>query len=276
MPIVRTSIVAAVLACVAIAAGVANAATPVFHIDPAGDSASAPDLIAVALTDNGDGTVSGDIALAAPFSGHEVVYAAFDTDSNPATGLDGAEYVAVMSLDSSSLARWDGTALTPFKAVPATLTSSGLLHFTVSLADLGSPTSFGWWAGSFNGNDSDLAPDHGELGYPDVIVTTTPAPAPTPAAAPALRSVVVGASSLLPKAGRTFVFPVPELRLTDNELVRADSETCTLSWKGKALRPMRSCAWKLPATLRNKHLVLKLTVNYHGETKTLTMPVVPR
>jgi hypothetical protein len=266
----RASIAAAVLASGAIVAGAAHAATPILHIDPLGDSKSAPDVVAVGLTDNGDGTVSGDIGLAAPFSGHEIVYMAFDTDSNSATGLNGAEYVAAMSFDSSALARWDGTALTPFKAVPSTLNASGVLHFTISLADIGSPTAFGYWAGSINGNDSDQAPDTGEYGYPLTVNTFPTAPAQT------VRSVVVGAASLVPKAGRLFTVPLPKVRLSDDEIVPADSATCTLSWKGKALRPVRACAWNLPVTLRKKQLVLKLSVAYHGTTQTVTLPVSPR
>jgi hypothetical protein len=270
MPIFRASIVAAVLACGAIAAGAAQAATPVLHIDAPGDSASAPDIIAAGLTDNGDGTVSGDVGLAAPISGDEIVYVSFDTDSNAATGLDGSEYVVAMSLDASFLGRWDGTTLTPLKAVPSTLDSKNLLHFTVSLADIGSPAAFNWWAGSINGSDSDHAPDNGDYSYPETLVAPTPAPEPT------VRSIVIGAVSLFPKAGRIFAFPLLQVRLTDNETVRADSETCTLSYKGKTLRPVRVCAWKLPVSLRKKNLVLKLTITYHGTTRTLMMPVSPR
>lgn len=136
----RTPIAAAVLAAGAILAGSAHAASPSFYVDPLGDSKTAPDIGAIAVTDNGDGTMSGDIGLTGGFGGDEIVYAAFDTDGNPATGLNGADYVAVMSLQSSSLARWDGSKLTPFKAVPASFDAgTGIVHFTFAPSDMGSP-----------------------------------------------------------------------------------------------------------------------------------------
>lgn len=160
----RTPIAAAVLAAGAILAGSAHAASPSFYVDPLGDSKTAPDIGAIAVTDNGDGTMSGDIGLTGGFGGDEIVYAAFDTDGNPATGLNGADYVAVMSLQSSSLARWDGSKLTPFKAVPASFDAgTGIVHFTFAPSDMGSPTTFGFFAGTLNGDDSDRAPDVGEF-----------------------------------------------------------------------------------------------------------------
>lgn len=160
----RTPIAAAVLAAGAILAGSAHAASPSLYVDPLGDSKTAPDIGAIAVTDNGDGTMSGDIGLTGGFGGDEIVYAAFDTDGNPATGLNGADYVAVMSLQSSSLARWDGSKLTPFKAVPASFDAgTGIVHFTFAPSDMGSPTTFGFFAGTLNGDDSDRAPDVGEF-----------------------------------------------------------------------------------------------------------------
>lgn len=262
----RTPVAAAVLAAGAILAGSAHAASPSLYLDPLGDSTTAPDISVVALTDNGDGSMSGDIALTGGISGNEIVYVAFDTDGNPATGLNGAEYVVVMGLQSSSLARWDGNALTPFKAVPSTFASgTGILHFTFAPADLGSPAAFGFWAGSINGDASDHAPDAGEFSYP---------PAATPAAAD-IRSVLVGAASYFAKAGSRYTVSVPNIRLSDDTIVTPDSATCTLTWKGKALKPLRTCGWKLPLAVKKKHLVLKVTVSYHGTTRTLTLPIVP-
>ena len=272
MSALRLPAAAVVLAAGAMLAGSAHAASPTIYVDPLGDSKTAPDISVVALTDNGDGTMSGDVALTGGISGNEIVYVAFDTDGNTATGLNGAEYTVVMSLQASALARWDGTSLTPFKGVPSTFDASkGILHFTLSPADIGNPATFGFWAGAINGDDSDQAPDHGEYSYPLTVTPVTP-----PAAPPDIRSVVVGAGSLFPKAGRVYAVAQPKIRLDNDTIVAPDSATCTLTWNGKALKPIRTCSWKLPLAVRQKHLLLKITVDYHGTTRTVTLPVVAR
>jgi hypothetical protein len=270
MPAFRLHAAAALaLAAGAILVGSAHAAAPNLYVDSLGDSKTAPDITLVSLTDNGDGTMSGDIALTGGISGNEIVYLAFDTDGNSADGLNGAEYVALMSLQASALARWDGNSLTPFKALPSTFDAGqGILHFTFATADIGGVTTFMFWAGSLNGDDADHAPDQGEFTYPR-------AAAPAAPAAPTIRSIAVVASSLFPKAGRAYVVAQPKVRLTDDTLVAPDSAACTLTWKGKALKPTHTCAWKLPLAVRHRHLLLKLSVTYHGETRTITLPVVP-
>jgi hypothetical protein len=266
----RAPLLAAALAVGALFAGSAHAGTPAVYVDPVGDSGTAPDIRVVGLSDNGEGTMTGAIGLGADFTGHQIVYLALDTDQSNTTGLNGAEFVISMGLDSSSLSRWDGSSLVPFKAVPAKL-SNAILEFTFSLADVGNPTSFSFWAGSIDGGDSDVAPDHGEFVYP---LSVTPPPPPPPP--PAIRSLLVGAAALLPKAGTTYAVPAPKIRLTDNELVTADSVSCKLTYAGKALNPVRACTWKLSRALRKKHLSLKLVATYNGATGTNTLPVSPR
>jgi len=250
------------------AAGAARAAgTPYVYTDKAGDSASAPDIQKVVLTDNGDGTVGVEIDVAAvlPDDGDSMVLFGIDADKNRSTGDQiGLEYGVGVDATGVWMMKYDGGDWTPYNHAPSSPTIvGGRLGFTLTLSDFG-VTSFNFIVLSFHGDDSDAAPEYNAFAYPDQT------------ARPAIDSIVLSAVALFPKAGTTFTFATPQVKLTTGDIVAADSVTCTLSVKGKAIAPVRQCAWKIPKADKAKHLVLKVTAVYGASTKTVSLAVTPK
>jgi hypothetical protein len=251
------------------AAGVARGAavTPYVYTDKAGDSLSAPDIQKVVLTDKGDGTVGVEVDLAAviPDDGDSMVWLGIDADQNRQTGDElGTEYGVGIDATGAWMMKYDGTDWVQFNHTPsAPSVLGGRLGFTLTLSDFG-VTKFNFIVLSFKGDDSDAAPEFGAFSYPDQ------------SAKPAIDGIVLGASALFPKAGSTFTITTPQVKLTTGDIVAADSVTCTLSYKGQALKPARACAWKIPKTVKGKHLVLKVTAVYGASTKSITLPVTAR
>jgi hypothetical protein len=247
-----------------VAAGAASVYT-----DASGDSASAPDIQKVVLTDGGNGTVAVEIDLAAtiPNDGSSGVIFAVDADSNPATGNDqGWDYAVIANATGAALVKWDGSNFSDFTHQPISPgLNGGTLTFTLTLADLGSPTAFDFVVGGANGNDVDVAPDSGEFHYPLVV------------AKPTIKSIIINSIVLAaPKAGKIFRIPSVQVTLSTDEIVTADSVSCTLTYKGHAIKRIGPCAWRIPLAYRHKHLTLHLIATYQGATGTLMWPITPR
>ncbi len=261
----RTQILAAAIVAVAVFAGAARAGTVFVYTDAAGDNASAPDIQKVTLNDAGDGTVGVEIDLAAgiPNDGSALMFG-IDADRNQQTGDNGDEYMVFIGPDSAGLARWDGSNWSTFnhQAISPNMVG-GRTTFTLTLADLG-VSVFDFWVGAAHGNDEDDAPEHGMFTFPQT------------ATKPSIQSVLLSASALIPKAGKTLAIPSVQVKLSTNQIVSADSVTCTLTYKGKAIAPVGTCAWKIPKAYRKKRLVLTLNASYQDATSTLTLPVFPR
>lgn len=251
------------------AAGVARGAgvTPYVYTDKAGDSLSAPDIQKVVLTDKGDGTVGVEIDLAAviPDDGDSMVWFGIDADRNRQTGDDlGTEYGVGIDATGVWMMKYDGSDWVAFNHTPSSPSVlGGRLGFTLTLSDFG-VTSFNFIVLSFKGDDSDAAPEYASFAYPDQ------------SARPAIDGIVLAATALFPKAGSTFSITTPQVKLTTGDIVAADSVTCTLSYKGQAIKPARACAWKIPKTVKGKHLVLKVTAVYGASTKSVSLTVTPR
>jgi hypothetical protein len=252
-----------------VAAGTARATTagtPYAYADKAGDSGSAPDLQQVVLTDNGDGTVGVEIDLAAvvPDDGDSMVLLGIDADRNRQTGDNlGLDYGVGVDAQGVWMMKYDDGDWVAFNHAPSSPTIlGGRINFTLTLSDFG-VTSFNFVALSFHGDDSDAAPEYGEFSYPDQ------------SAKPAIAGIILSAVALFPKAGSTYTFAAPQVRLTTGDIVAADSVTCALSYKGVAIKPLRQCTWKIPKTYKAKHLLLKVTAVYGGSTKTISLTVTP-
>ena len=89
-------------------------------------------------------------------------------------------------------------------------------------------------------------------------------------------SVLLNATSLLPKVGKVLTISPVQVMLTTQEIVTSDSMTCLLTYKGKPLVQRALCSWKLPVALRKKKMTLSVTVTYQGATTSVTLPVSPR
>ena len=251
------------------AAGVARGAgvTPYVYTDKAGDSASAPDIQKVVLTDKGDGTVGVEVDLAAiiPDDGDSMVWFGIDADRNRQTGNSlGFEYGIGLDATGVWMSKWDNGDWVAANASPSSPTvMGGTLGFTLTLSDFG-VTSFNFIVLSFHGNDSDAAPEYGSFGYPSQVAT------------PEINAIVLSLSALFPKAGATFSISAPQVRLATGDIVAADTVTATLSYKGQALKPAGQLAWKIPKSYKGRHLVLKVTAVYGSSTKSISLTVTPR
>jgi len=271
----RLAVAAAVLVTAVVAAGAARAGMAYTYADPAGDSGTAPDIRAVTLSDNGDGTVGFRIDLVPGISDDESgVVVLVDADRNPQTGSDGAEFAVVADAQGAGLARWDGSDWADFEHQPLSPDlDGGTLTFRLTLSDIG-VTAFDFRVGAVRGDDVDLAPDGGGVfAYPPPSASASGSAEP---AAPTIAGVVVRAHVLLPKAGKRFTVPAPQLRLSDDEVVAPDSYACTLRNHGRLVKPVAKCSWKLAKATKGKQLTLKLVVHYGGASRTLALSVTPR
>jgi len=95
-------------------------------------------------------------------------------------------------------------------------------------------------------------------------------------AQPTIQTILVNAAAFMPRAGKTLSVPPVQVRLSTNEIVAADSASCTLTYRGKRLPPVRPSAWRIPGAYREKGLELTITASYRGATSTISLPVMPR
>jgi hypothetical protein len=255
----------AALAAFSILTGTAHAGDT--YADAVGDSTSAPDIRQVTLTDGGNGTVAVAIDLDADVAVGSSVVLGINSDRDSATGAHcGCDYMVWVDDRGIAIGKWIETQWAEFPHQSLNpQTSGGHITFTLTLADLGGTKAFDYWVGSFRGDDADYAPEG------DAVYTF-----PQQAVRSEIRSVLVNATTLLPKAGKVLSIAPLQVRLTTNEIVTADSMTCSLTYKGKPLARRGSCTWTIPAALRKKKLLLSVTVTYRGATSSLTLPVSPR
>jgi hypothetical protein len=264
----RLSLAAAFLVvAAALAAGSARAGTAYVYTDAGGDSKSAPDITKVTATDGGDGTVSFaiDLASGGDLADGRLVVLSIDADRNHGTGDSmGGEFVVAAGTGGLLLLHWQGQDYAPADHHPMNPTlGGGRLTFTLTLADVG-VSAFDFAVVGIHGNDDDVAPESGSFSYPQA------------APAPQISGVVIPATALFPKAGKVFRVSGIQVRLASNEIVAADSVSCSLAYRGAMLKSARPCAWLIPKQYRKKLLTLTLTVSYGGATKTITLPVRPR
>jgi hypothetical protein len=260
----RTLMLMLVLGAFATLTGAAGAADS--YTDAVGDNKSAPDVRQVSVVDGGNGTVLVAIDLDADISAGATLLMGIDSDRNTATGAPcGCDYMVVADEAGVGLGKWLDGAWSPFPHQGLNpMETGGRLTFTLTLADLGGTTAFDYWVAGVRGDDIDYAPDDGVFTFPQQ------------AAKPEIRSVVINATSLLPRAGKIFTIPPVQVMLTSSEIVTSDSMTCSLTYKGKLLAQRAPCSWKIPSALRNKKLRLSLTVVYQGATSSVAFPVSPR
>src|SRR5579884_3114011 len=145
---IRTSVAttAAVLALVVPAAS--SAAGPATYTDRTGDSATAPDIQRILVTDNG--TTWGfeiDLGSVQDLADNSVVALALDTDRSASTGdSTGIDYAIFASAGGLAFDKWDGTTFSPFAHTSTNpALSAGRLMFTVTKADVGSPAAFDFY-----------------------------------------------------------------------------------------------------------------------------------
>ncbi len=92
---------------------------------------------------------------------------------------------------------------------------------------------------------------------------------------PVIESILVNRLAFLPEAGKKLPAPTVQVRLWTNEIVDAETMSCTLTYRGKAL-PRAGDGWLIPKDYRTKRLLLSVTATYNGATRTISLPVTPR
>jgi hypothetical protein len=276
----RLAAVAAVVALGAVgglvpAAGGSSFGSATFT-DPQGDAPGAPDITAIALSDDASGLVQVTVtATGLKDNSDAALFVYFDTDQNSATGDAGSEYG--LSVEPGvpttwwAVRKWDGNTWAFVPSSPSQGFSSSGDSFTVRFpkADIGNPASIaidaaavtfdaaGHWAAY------DRAPDLGEWTFAltKAPVTVTPAigkPVLTPA---------------VPKAGKRLTVTFPLTRQEDGTPLTGGTMTCDPKVAGKVLAHSESIGtgaarltFVVPKAAKGKLLKVNLTIRAGGKT----------
>jgi hypothetical protein len=290
------------LALALVTATASTAATATFT-DPAGDSQGAPDITAVSVSTDTAGvitfkvTVAGFTTVAPGAENLTKVYIDADrNDSTGAAGQGGIEYTlaAWRGPDGTgwSIYRWNGSKyVSVTQSAAMSFTRAGnVLAWTVSNADLGGTTGFGFyvWSSSWDSTDTmvgeDDAPDDGGFVY-TLPAVQAPAPTTTTPARPAVKPVIAAPIStpLTAVAGKRFTVVFPVTRSDTGKPMTLGKLVGDSSVLGKAIPHAESftggsarLSFTIPKTAQGKLLKVKVTVvaGTQWTTKTVGFKVV--
>ena len=241
--------------------GVAKAASPTNYDDVTGDSGGAPDFCgANIVTNDNAGTIY--FVMHVPnrggFAAGDLYGVFIDSDSNPASGGEGFEYLLFIGPGgSASLGHWDGAAFVP-GAAPSVkvewVNGVGPLA-SVNKADLGGPASLRFMLFSLAGQESDAAPDAGAWPY-----QLTPLQL-------AVKSLQVGQA----KAGKPLAARMVVTRSDFGIDVDEGAIACTARAGTKALRGNGAfedttavCRWTVPRAAKGKRITGSISVTVDG------------
>ena len=256
------------------------AAADASFTDPAGDSQTAPDILAVTVANDAAGNLTFTVRTnQAALNGDALVLLELDTDKNSTTGSEGLEYVFLIGSQGWQLLRWDGTRLVAASASSANASyASNTATFKISRADLGGVGSFNFYADSVqvdagaNVIASDTAPD-GTAVYTYTIVN--PPPPPPPPAPLTLRAGAVKFSPAKAVAGRPLAIRVGVTRGDTGGPLASGAAACKITVAGKPVRAsgavragVASCSLRVPATARGKQLRGTVKVTFRGVSTT--------
>ena len=246
--------------------------------DPTGDSGSAADITAVAVSNDDNGVVTIRVSVPnRPTADqlNEVLVLSINNDPNATsdrTGYGDGDVALFATSEGVFTRRFQGSTLVPFNAPSLRADYSSGPIFTFNRADFGISSRFGFFVQVRDTSASvrDDAPD-GSASY--VYVVTI---GPPPLAAGAMT-----ATPLTPVHGRSFRLQTPITR-TDNNAALPDegvTVSCTARAGRKTIRGRSSyaggvatCIWTIPKASRRKTLNATLTVRFQGATiaKTFT------
>lgn len=231
------------------------------YVDASGENAAAPDVTIVTAGPSGDGRI--EIVAEGtrmPGIGEAGVYLfAFDTDRNGATGaVFGAE--VIIDVDPATFQvfrnRWNGSDYQPFEGSTPIRVLFGADRGGIAIdpVELGGAQTFNFA----------VLVARGELA---VGTTDVAGPWPYPNE---LEEIQAAFSSKTPRAGALFRVTGARVTLTNDEVVQAETFTCSATLAGKRLRGTGSggCTFKLPKTARRKQLKITITARYGGEDST--------
>ncbi len=267
---VRNAAVLVALALLALAPAVGAAVRATSYTDAAGDSLTAPDETAIAVSNDAAGAITFKVTVAnrpGPLNGDDAVAVAIDADRNAGTGdSDGMEYLVALGPGGAAALKWDGSHYAAYAHGPVSGSySSGTAQITIGKADLGGVAAFDFFtmtlAADAPQQDRDYAPENGVFTY-----TLTVPPKATPAKIGSADTYFTAAA---PKAGKVFGVTGVTVYLTDKTFGKTSPASCSAKLAGRALNPVGRCRWKVPATAKGKKLVVTVSVSYKGHAGTI-------
>ena len=298
--ILAVGIVAAAACLVAAGASVADTTST----DPTGDAkGGAPDITQVVTSNDTNGLITFKITTVAPLVDTSEIAVALDTDSNPATGAGGAEYLFIATTGGFGIGKWNGSAFAPVSASTfSMIRSANVVTFSINRSDLGNVTRFGFqvFTANFDASDTflgeDDAPDGGEYSYSIVVAqcangkdddgdgkidaadpgcssSTDNNESDDPVTLKAGKATVVPAS---PKAGKLVVVSAPVIRVETGAGVSSGTAKCVVrvgtapvAAKGTVAAGRGSCTFKTPAKAKGKTARGTITVTVLGKSSVI-------
>ena len=292
-------VAAALTSLVVASAGLSDAG----FTDPTGDATGGvPDITQIAVSNDAAGVVTLRTTTAAPLVDGSVLGIILDTDSNPATGSGGAEYLIFATRSGlTRMRKWNGTNFETIAPPSLAATISGnVIEIKIGRQDIGVVDQFGVAAftimfdaaGTVVGDDD--APDGGSYVYvlaftqcangkdddgdgkadAEDLGCSSPADdleSDDPVTLQAGKALVAPAK---PKAGKAVVVSAPVLRVETGVGIESGAVTCAarvgtraLRGAGKVASGRASCAFRLPATVKGKAVRGTITVTHLGKSK---------
>jgi hypothetical protein len=213
--------------------------------DPVGDVATVPDIVSVTATSKDPSTVTVRVDFAGParFGAGVGFSLLLDADDSRATGHggDGVDYWFVLSRADGSFRseRWDGSFFSPYGSTATGVASGNTVttRFDVKELPLAGPV-FRLNASTYDDTNQDEAP-----GRPEYFRFET-----------RLRPVA-------PRARFSPAHPVAGKRFS---VLRPGSATCRATIRGRALRPIRRCSWRIPKSAAGKRLTVVVSARRYA------------
>jgi hypothetical protein len=260
----------------------AVAASSVMFTDSTGESAGAPDIDTVIVSNDNAGVLSFVIGFAnrTALGPTEMVVVNVDTDRNAATGIppNGFDYAIALYGGTSVLLRWDPATqeldFTPMQTLTARWTGA-TLTFSVNASELGATTGFALGVLAIaNLEDAnapyDSAPDPGrelwayELEFAPTVAVTSIACKPDPAVAG--KKLTANAVVSVTRGGDPEALP-PNATVTWRGTIGGVKLTPTTT---RASGNILTSTWKIPKATKAKTVRITLTVTVEGVTTTKT------
>jgi hypothetical protein len=179
-----------------------------------------------------------------------------NTDNDPSTGPEGADYVVRIATGMLELEKWDGAAfVVQGQLPPAEWAPSYGPVFQLNASDLGGAESFGFVFYSTDGTNVDYAPNRDAWSY-------------------ALTPLALSAGSLTldrARQGRAFTARMLVIRsdfdieLTEGRIAcTAQLGSKTLVGAGRFIGPRVACTWRLPKGSQRKRLSGSVSIAFQG------------
>ncbi len=232
------------------------------YADTAGDApGGAPDITQVTLSHQLAGKVTFQIAFAnrTTIAGQDEVYTGIDSDQNPATGVEGIDYLVMVYGDAPELGWIAAAGSNTMFLVPVTWANQ-TMSYVVDKALIGNPTNgFGFFVLSHTGGalsdaNTELVPHSGMLSYSLAVE---------------ISKIQLAKTVTTVKAGKVFSVRGATIKLTTDEVFKPETLTAKAKIGTKSLKPLAGgLSWKVPKAAKGKKLTVTMAASYQGMAKT--------